>query len=108
MLAPWSGGLMPDDSGKFTKDDVIKMVTWFTDHKIDWRHCSVCGQERIAISENLVATPILGGKGGLQLGGTTYPHVMTLCRNCGHERLFNAVVMGLMPASPATPEKPDG
>lgn len=50
-------------------------------------------------------------EGGVVLGGSAYPQIMTICKNCGHTVHFNAVFMGLFKREEAeeeeSPDSPD-
>lgn len=88
---------MADKTKKITDAETRVILDWFKAKGVNWKPCPACNQPQMLIAEWRVSTPIIKAKGGLQLGGITYPHVMTICANCGHERLFNAVLIGISP-----------
>jgi hypothetical protein len=89
---------MPDEQGKLTeaeKDQAIKLITTKGSRA---PVCSICGTNGWQLADHLVQ-PISQGTGGLFFGGTAYPQVMLICRKCSHTVFFNAVALGLIPAT---------
>lgn len=60
------------------------------------------GETTMVIGEDAV-TPIIWN-GSLNLGGTSYPQAMLVCRNCGYTTYHNLVVLGIVPPA----KKPEG
>lgn len=94
---------MPGPDGKLTPEEKTKAVVWFGQrHKL---HCQVCGNNNWVVGDHLVQPITLGPNMNLMLGGIVgYPQVMRVCTICGHTMFFNAVIMGILPAS--SPEAP--
>ena len=61
------------------------------------KKCPVCSHNNWVIADHLVHGLTYSG-GGVTIGGPLYPLVLLICQNCAHTLVFNAVVMGLVPA----------
>lgn len=85
---------MPDQTGKLSKSEKDKALAWLNERTEAAPTCSVCGTQNWTVADHAVA-PALFGK-GLILGGVAYPHIMLVCRHCGHTLFFNAIVMGVL------------
>jgi hypothetical protein len=90
--------LMPDDTGKMSKEEMDKALAWVSSHQSGDIVCSICKTKRWIVSEHTVSAPRYG-KTGHSLNGESYPHVMMNCGNCGHAIFIGAVYIGLFPAS---------
>ncbi|MEI7822179.1 MAG: hypothetical protein WCK55_14795 [Verrucomicrobiota bacterium] len=55
--------------------------------------CPVCHEKKFTIEENLVEIKPFHG-GNIIAGGTIYPHIMVVCKNCAHSLFFNALLTG--------------
>jgi len=98
---------MPDPSGKLTEEEKRKISDWFRER---WKlpaTCPICGTMNWTIGEHLVQ-PLTFSGGGISVGGITYPQVMLISTDCGYTRLFNAVMLGLLPQAPPTEQKRAG
>jgi len=87
---------MPDEKPKpyFDDEKKHKVVEWIN-QKIPGLQCECCHQRQWTVSED-ITTPVIFA-GSFNLGGQAYPHVLLTCTVCGNTKLFNAVVMGLLP-----------
>lgn len=62
------------------------------------RVCKECNQKTVELAADVLALrpAHMNPTNPKHLGrGLEYPIVMTVCRNCGHTRLFNAFVLGI-------------
>ena len=85
---------MTDNKPYFDNEKRGKALAWIK-QKIPNFECECCKQKHWVISED-ITTPVIFA-GGFNLGGQAYPHVLVTCINCGNTKLFNAVVMGILP-----------
>lgn len=65
--------------------------------------CPVCGHRQWMAADYLIRASTYS-PGVAVMGGPSYVYAQITCANCGYTRLFNAVVMGLVPQG----GKPDG
>lgn len=96
--------------GREIPQDVREKILDWVKLKASKARCPVCKEQKFTLAEHFITPIIQGADGAVQLGGSTYPHFMLLCRNCAHTLFFNAVAAGIYPAvqdSP-TPEKEVG
>ena len=73
-----------------------------------WRtpkECPICHENQWALGDHIVAPPLYS-QGNFVIGGAAYPVAMLICENCGYTYFFNAVVLGMIPAS-GKPETTD-
>ncbi len=99
------GVAVPDQSGNLSESEKKKAQDWLRERMPAALTCSVCNTQNWILADHVVAPPIFGR--GLVLGGTAYPHVMLICRQCGHTVFFNAVMMGLVEKRREKAEEPE-
>ena len=58
--------------------------------------CPVCKNDDWHIQPHFVSTPIFSLTRGMQLTGSSYPHVMVICSKCSNTMLFNAMQSGIL------------
>ncbi len=77
------------------EEDVIqKFNKWLEQGKWDLPVCPVSKKRNWSAAENLVEfRPFMGGS--LVVGGSVYPAVMLVCKDCGYTIFFNAAVTGV-------------
>lgn len=95
---------MPDTTGKLTPEDQKKVSDWLREKWKTPANCPICGSTNWTIGDHLIQ-PLTFFGGGVSIGGITYPQVMVISNDCGYTRLFNAVMLGLLPQAPPTGEK---
>ena len=76
-----------------TPEQQKQIKSWLLEKWEDSR-CAICRTNDWHIAGDLVSPPLIVG-GGMAIGGTTYPQIMCICRNCGNTVYFNSVVMGI-------------
>lgn len=79
-------------------------VKWFQE-KLMQSACSACGQSTGFIVGGLIAAPLvsISDQGLVSETGISAPFVPLSCKNCGHTRLFSAIVLNLIPQSAQLP-----
>jgi predicted nucleic-acid-binding Zn-ribbon protein len=90
---------MPDDAGKLNDKDFAIVQSWMEKHGDADHACPICGSHVWEIGEHLVQLVSSGPTGVLQLNGPRYPNILLLSK-CGYTRMMNAVIVGLIDATP--------
>jgi hypothetical protein len=97
---------MADDTpppAGLTPEQRQKIENWFKEKRaITGAVCPICNTKNWTTLPDLVTPIPLRGE-GMVLGGTTYPHFVLVCNNCGNSQFINAVATGIV-----DPEKPKG
>lgn len=57
--------------------------------------CPICQTRQWTILPELLAPPAFHG-GTIVLGGSSFPHVVLVCNNCGNSQFINAVMAGIV------------
>ena len=83
--------------GSLTPEQQKQIQDWLKENWKGASNCSVCLANSWNIAGHLV-TPTILVEGGMSIGGSYYPQVMSICSNCGHTVYFNAMVMGIIKA----------
>lgn len=80
---------------KFTLDQEKKkkIVDWINS-KCNALTCEACKQNNWVMPDDAVMP--IAYNGSINLGGSTYPQAMLVCRNCGNTKYFNLALMGLI------------
>ena len=98
---------MPDAlTGSLSEDDKRKFMGWLGRYQHRLPACPYCANETWVVGDHLVQPITLGGGLELSLGGLGYPQVMLISVPCGHTVFFNAVMAGLVPATPPISRTP--
>ena len=87
---------MANSGSGLSEEDKTIIKDWMKDKWREGANCSVCGVNNWQVGDHLVASPIAPKSGGMVIGGSVYPQVMSICTNCGHTVYFNAVVIGVI------------
>lgn len=83
------------------KENQLKAIEWLEKKWKNDKKCEVCGESKWTIQEHIV-TPIVLQNNSIQLGGVSYPQIMSICNNCTNTKYFNfAMINRIM-------EKKDG
>ena len=77
-----------------SEEDRRAISAWMKEQWRGEKGCPVSGKANWAFGEDLVELRPYAG-GGLIMGGSVYPAVMVICRDCGYTRMFNAMLMDL-------------
>lgn len=88
---------MPDSEGKLSEEEKQKVVNWLKEKAPILGMCSLCKKGEWLLSDHTVV-PMLFGQGAVT-GGTAYPQVMLICKNCAHTQFLNTVVIGIFQPS---------
>jgi hypothetical protein len=92
-----------------TPQQVKTAQKWFAKHlgKIEQRRCSECQEigTQVGFIPHVLLMPDLGdvSPSGIGLGNHPVPVIGLTCTKCGHMSMFNAINMGVVPGTPATP-----
>lgn len=70
--------------------------------------CELCGARAWVVGDHLVQGHIVRPNVGLALGGPTYTYAQLICSNCGHSKLLNAFVIGLLDPTKPIPSDDGG
>ena len=76
-----------------SEEQIGKVKAWFAAHGVRG-DCPQCGHREHSTAD-LISAPNFT-PGSMIIGGPTVPMLPVICNNCGHVRLFAAVLMGLM------------
>lgn len=86
---------MSDTVAKLTDEQNKRFKVWFEKKLQGDLICPLCKEDNWKLLNHLISTPIYSG-GPIKLGGETYAYVSIYCENCGHTKLFNAVISGII------------
>jgi hypothetical protein len=87
---------VPDQVGKLTDDEKTKAIAWLKEKWKEPSNCPISKDNNWTIGDHVI-TPFVIGNGGAISANVAYPHVLLICKTCGHTILFNAVMMGIFP-----------
>lgn len=80
----------------FDKESQQKALKWL---KEKWprekQKCECCDHNKWTIAQHLIYPLSLGDR--IYSKEETYPCVLIVCKNCGNSKLFNAVIMEVLP-----------
>ena len=99
--------MVGEDKSALTAQQRQKIEKWIGD-RAQLIKCPVCRERKFQIAEHLVTPIIQSPDGGVNLGGSAYPHFMLICGNCANTLFFNAVMSGVMSPPPDKPEDGNG
>lgn len=91
---PSGSGLIPDDHGKLTDEDQVKVKAWWDAHWTRVVACPVCGSTDWSTGSHLVSISRMAAD-AFTPGTLTFPHVMVVSDVCGYTLFFNATMMGI-------------
>ncbi|MGB6501758.1 MAG: hypothetical protein WBG19_10270 [Thermoplasmata archaeon] len=57
--------------------------------------CPTCGAREFDLNEEVFQSAPFA-KGALVVGGTVFPFVILICKNCGNSMAFSAVLLGII------------
>lgn len=82
-----------DDSKKYSlsQQEIDRAIDWIKTHWKD-KKCEVCGKQDWVVMGDLVTPMIYLSGQGVSIGGSSYPQFMTICKNCGNTKYFNALL----------------
>lgn len=86
---------MPDYKGQLSEQEYDRALAHFQRFRI--RNCPVSNDNNWILGDYLVHTPNHSGQYPA-VGGPYYLYLPITCQTCGYTMLFNAVVVGLIPA----------
>jgi hypothetical protein len=103
---------MPEKQDKFngvgvTEEQAQKFIKWVESKQDGATVCSVCKKTAWIVGEIILAPPSHHPKGGMNIGGPTYPLIPIFCSNCGHALFFNALSSGILEEQKIPEEKKD-
>jgi len=90
---------MPDDTGKLTQEEYLKVDAWLTSFGRTPFICPACGGDKWAIGQHLVQPLTLGKDAAVQFAGIGYPMVALVSQRCGYVMFFSAVIAGVIAAA---------
>ncbi len=83
---------MASNKNFFTEEMKKKVIEWIQ-AKNALKQCECCGANAWFMSDQVVSPVIYAGS--MVVGGTAFPQVMLVCKNCGNTKYFNVLVMNL-------------
>lgn len=89
------------NSGQLSEADKQKIAQWLTAKGVRGE-CPNCGRTTGVIADHLLNFHPYTPQAALTIGGATYPAAVLFCSNCGHLRLFSAVMIGVLPVTSNT------
>lgn len=92
------------DEKHITPEQAEKLIAWLKEKAPHGIKCSVCGVNDWQIAPDIV-TPLRLTDGAVSIGGSMYPLVMLICRNCAHTIFLNAILSGVMDRPKVADEK---
>lgn len=94
---------MPGHDGRLTDQEIAHIRTTLPskrDAGMSPAHrCPYCGHDDWTMGRHLVADQILAGS----IMGPVVPYVVFFCTRCAYTMRFNAVMLGLFPATSVNP-----
>ena len=84
------------DSNNITEDQLKHLVTFFASRNINPMVCNICNSDKSAISTQLYTDVGFHTATGLQIPSNLNPILHFTCLNCGSQRSFSALVLGLI------------
>jgi hypothetical protein len=89
-----------------TPEQTAKAIQWLRANWGDARECPFHGPTNWEVGNILVAT-VGFTRGGLQVGGSTYPSFVVICGQCGFTVFVNAIKAGIVKAPEVPPAEPE-
>jgi|GEM_PF-3638881 len=89
---------MAEDETALSLEKRQKLVDWINRHSKN-PHCPVCLSANWAVGEHLISGTVFSPRGGLMLGGVSYPQAFVVCQTCSYVRHFMALPIGLVEQS---------
>ena len=80
---------------KSVKPDLEKAERWLNERWRGDRLCSVCGKNDWWICDEVVEVKAYN-EGRLLAGGSVFPLLAVICRECGNTLLFSAMLAGVV------------
>lgn len=94
---------MPDPTGKFSQEEIDKIVAYLKSFGKEAPTCEICGTNHWGVNQHLISPVPFG----TQLSSIAYPQFMIYCHTCRNTKYLGAMtVPGLIQQPPSPPVIP--